>query len=365
MVFNNATLRSGVELRRGDVISQIDQMPPDEWVSQILSPYFIAPGDERSRLVMEYNHLNHKIAQAGALVEFKRCGDLTGCDEAKVETFEVDFAELVGVPFWQGKLEASMFESGFCEYRFDDGSPLQTPASEYSKLVKIEHKSQLTEIEFNGFASPSQVPEWAAAITQGFEQQSQQILIDHRSGFGGSPSGLHLILDYLVDEADYQKSVTLPWFGVDDDNAQVQSAIDCNLALTSFFECGWVWRFNRGEHVDSFVTQESKVALIVGWGVSASDFLLRILNERNAPTRTFGISRFPGGYGTIAFLPYLLGEFEPPRIQIQDAKFFFQQPTEFESGDGAIPQQVVLQKQSDAIQGLDTIVIAAETWLSE
>ena len=365
MVFNDAVLQSGVELKKGDVISLIDNMPPSEWIQQVRSPYYIAPGDERSRLVMEYNMLNHKIAQAGALVEFKRCDEISGCDDASVETFEVNFAELIGAPFWQGDLESWMFDSGFCEYRFDDGAPLEISPSEYSDLVKVDHNDRLTEIEFNGFASPSRTPEWAAAITQGFEQQAEQILIDHRSGFGGSPSGLHLVLDHLVDEIDYEKSITLSWFGTVEDSAQVQSAIDCNLALTSIYECGWVWRFNRGDHVDSYATQESRVALIVGWGVSGSDFLLRILNERKAPTKTFGISRFPGGYGTTAFLPYLLGEFEPPRLQIQDGKFFFQQATEFESGYGALPQEIVIQKQSDAIQGIDSIVVAAETWLSE
>jgi hypothetical protein len=365
MVFNDAVLQSGVELRKGDVISQIDNMPPSEWIDLMQSPYYIAPGDERSRLVMEYNMLNHKIAQAGALVEFKRCGEINGCDDSSIETFEVNFSELIGSPFWQGELDSWMFDSGFCEYRFDDGAPLEISSSDYSDLVMVDHSDGLTEIEFNGFASPRRTPEWASSITQGFEQQAEQILIDHRSGFGGSPSGLHLVLDHLVDGIDYEKSVTLPWFGTEDDTAQVQSAIDCNLELTSIYECGWVWRFNRGDHVDSYATQESKVALMVGWGVSGSDFLLRILNERQAPTKTFGISRFPGGYGTIAFLPYLLGEFEPPRLQIQDGKFFFQQATEFESGYGALPQEIVLQKQSDAIQGIDSIVVAAKTWLSE
>ena len=91
--------------------------------------------------------------------------------------------------------------------------------------------------------------------------------------------------------------------------------------------------------------------------------MLRILQERKAETRVFGISVLPGGYGTTSLLPNLLNEFRAGRIQIQDGMFEFQQWTNFESGFGAAPDQFVLQKQSDAIKGVDSIILAAKNWL--
>jgi hypothetical protein len=363
MVFNQTSLVNGVILKAGDIITSIDGIEPHQWVEKVRSPYFIAPGDVESRLVMQYHNLSHLIAQSGALVEFKRCEIESGCSVEQVEVFNVDFAELVGEPYWKAELSPWMFENGFCDFRFDEGEPLRISDVEFSKQVISNKSNAMTEIQFNGFHHPASNPVWHASFEGALADSPTNILIDHRFGFGGSPTGLHYILDNFIGPDDYKKTATMSWHGTLDEETHVQSALDCNQLLTSQYECGWVWSYKQGSYVVDTATQDSKLALVYGWGVSASDFLMRILQERSAETRVFGISTLPGGYGTTNHLPNLLNEFEPGRLQVQDGMFEFKQWSEFESGIGAIPDQFVYQKQSDAIKGIDSIILAAETWL--
>ena len=363
MVFNDSKLVNGVALMAGDVITTIDGLAPEEWIKIIRSPYNIAPGDEASRLVFQYHSLNQLLAQAGALVEFKRCDIEGGCSTNQVETFEVDFSEIIGSPYWRGEFSSWMFDNGFCDFRFDEGSPIQISDSEFSRQITSQESESITEIQFNGFHHPVTEPEWEAGFVNALASTPSNILIDHRFGFGGSPKGLHYVLDNFIGNEDYKTTATISWHGTLDDSTHIQSALDCNQSLTSIYECGWLWRFNQGDFLVDADTHNSKLAVVYGWGLSASDFMLRILSERSAETRTFGISTLPGGYGTTSFLPNLLNEFRGGRIQIQDGMFEFQQWTNFESGFGATPQQIVFQKQSDAIKGVDSIILAARTWL--
>ena len=255
MVFSNASLMNGVQLKAGDIITSIDGLAPEQWVERVRSPYYIAPGDENSRLVMQYHYLNQLLAQAGALVEFQRCEIDSGCSADQVDVFEVDFAEIIGDPYWRGELAAWMYEGGFCDFRFDEGEPLQISDYEFSRQVSSEKSESITEIQFNGFHHPVSLPEWKAGFEGALADNPSNVLIDHRFGFGGSPKGLHFVLDNFIGQDDYKTTATMSWHGTLDEEAQVQSALDCNQKLTSLYECGWVWRFNQGEFLIDTETQ--------------------------------------------------------------------------------------------------------------
>jgi hypothetical protein len=366
MVFNQHTLTNGVELQPGDILWRIDGIDPQQWAQQTKSPHTVAPGDKRSRLAYQYHILNQTLAQTGAVVDFRRCVDPSGCDENSTIDFQVNFSDILAERYWAGNFESNMFENGFCDYRFDQGAPIQISDQAFADQMQVTQHDHYTEIQFTSFKSPHSSPAWTDGIDEALKDAPEQVLIDHRSGWGGSPGGLSYFLDYLIGNEDYQFLMTMPWYETFDEEAIIQQQELCTDAMNGdIFGCGWVWRFNQGKYLAEPPSKNSRVAFVTAWGLSGSDFMLRIMQERSGPTRTFGSSTFPGGYGTTSYIPSLINEIYPARVQMQDVAFQFKQKSLFESGYGATPEEIVLQKQSDAIQGVDSIIQAATAWLNQ
>jgi len=115
------------------------------------------------------------------------------------------------------------------------------------------------------------------------------------------------------------------------------------------------------------------LAIVIGQDVSGNDFLTEVLRYREAPTRIFGSPATYGAFGTVIGLPGLLGEFSGGAVQVSDS-IFFAEPWEFGSdgelprfttGIGVPPDELLLQRQSDAMIGVDTVLTRAEAWLEE
>jgi hypothetical protein len=91
------------------------------------------------------------------------------------------------------------------------------------------------------------------------------------------------------------------------------------------------------------------------------------MSVRSSSTRIFGMGPTYGGYGAFTGISTLDLGFLGGSLQRHDAFFAPGDalPTvfAFESGSGVWPDEVVLQKQSDAMAGVDTVVTAAKAWL--
>lgn len=109
------------------------------------------------------------------------------------------------------------------------------------------------------------------------------------------------------------------------------------------------------------------VAAVFGHAASSTEVAWHILNRREAPTRTFGYAAGIGALGTICSLTRMNGELRIQRLQCSD-----QQITGTDGArsgwlteDFLEPDERVYQKQSDAINGIDTVIARAEAWLAE
>jgi hypothetical protein len=107
----------------------------------------------------------------------------------------------------------------------------------------------------------------------------------------------------------------------------------------------------------------------MGYAISSNDFLARFTAARGAETRIFGMGPSQGAFGLLCDLPAYLDESRSGSYQCQDTVFSESGATAqdledgFATGAGVVPDEVVLQRQSDARQGRDTMLEAARQWL--
>jgi hypothetical protein len=115
------------------------------------------------------------------------------------------------------------------------------------------------------------------------------------------------------------------------------------------------------------VAAGTKVAVLNGMDVSGNDFTTRLFQYRTAPTRIFGGVSM-GGFGPIVGLPASPFDDSGGSMQLWDTVFLAHPGdplTGFASGTGVTPDADILERQSDAVQGIDTVLVAARAWLLE
>jgi hypothetical protein len=136
--------------------------------------------------------------------------------------------------------------------------------------------------------------------------------------------------------------------------------------------CGGAWRWVLSAESERAITPgvaaDTRLAILNSYDVSGNDYTSRILSYRSGPTLIFGPAPSFGAFGPINNLPPHLGELSGGSLQHHDTLFLVatDDPTEeFATGIGVAPDVVVLQRQSDAVQGVDTMIEAARAWLLE
>jgi len=110
-----------------------------------------------------------------------------------------------------------------------------------------------------------------------------------------------------------------------------------------------------------------KLAVLLGDDVSGNDFLSQLLTYR-APglTRFFGQCPTRGAFGVIWALPAYGSEVAGGSFQVHDSIF---RPSanaafteDFRTANGVPPTEIVRQRQSDLLRGIDTVLEAGLAW---
>ena len=87
------------------------------------------------------------------------------------------------------------------------------------------------------------------------------------------------------------------------------------------------------------------------------------------PLRIFAPHPTSGAFGAIMSLPPLWTGYSGGSLQYQDTRFATSVSelgkARWESGHGVEPDAVVVEKLSDALNGIDTLLTVATAWLSE
>jgi len=111
----------------------------------------------------------------------------------------------------------------------------------------------------------------------------------------------------------------------------------------------------------------TKIAWLNTRDVSANDFMPRLLKARTG-FQIFAPHPTSGAFGAVLSVAPVATGWSGRSIQIQDARFAASiddlPSARWESGNGVEPDVVVVQKLSDSLAGVDTIVKTATAWLA-
>jgi hypothetical protein len=205
------------------------------------------------------------------------------------------------------------------------------------------------------------------------------MLLDERRGDGGSLAAVHWLTDFFFPPGDYPANVVVPWlwdFEADTELRRAMFACSRDVGWPGFgyFVCGGVLvsdhAFLNGTHPAPNVAASTRLAILTGVDGSGNDWLtynLRVLRP-DQTTRVFGPVPLFGAYGELANLPMHRVGFYGGSFQMTGGVILGSEADPLDvqvGGRGVEPDEVVLQRQSDAVRGVDTQVEAAMRWLRE
>lgn len=372
MVFQvSASNPAGEGLARGDVLTAVDGLDWKAWRT-LAARWFSYPGDPAGLDVMTAAQVLDAAVRAGATVTFTRCAeaapDGSGC-AVDLETVEVDYATVAGEPMWAGTPPAWASEALGCDYRFERMAPVSGDPTDYLLASSAVHDG-VTWLMFNGFPDPDYYygRDWAAALTEALGAGPARVVVDERTGYGGAATGLNYLASFFLGDLDFYLMELYPQLDWPLDAGLVDDLRSCYASSYDFEACGMFeqWSVSDTSNGNQRAAAASRTALLLSMDVSGNDFFTKLMTYRAADTRIFGPTGTWGAFGPIIDLPAHIGELSGGSFQIQDTKFRasgLDPDPEFATGTGIAPDEVVLQKQSDALKGVDTLVEAAKAWV--
>lgn len=373
---------AAADLRVGDVLVAVDGLPPTEWMARA-DRYLRYPGDPRGRDYVTTEQLPEAALATGAVLTFERCNRPSGtpCPTGFVETIEVDLAALAAGVWTRDGLNWP--NSIGCDFRFR--RDIFDPNVFRGQFIGARDfdNGTLRSILLNGVSPNARVDNngtsWDEAAVQALTDLPSRVLIDERTGNGGTFEGVIRILNPFFPNNVEPLVQLVPQMRPELDPLTFEAYLNCLQApsplplsppLAASIACGNYSVLGLLVPGSFRATAaNARVAIVNGRDVSGNDFLPRAFQDRpTGQTRIFGAVPTYGAFGPVYTLPRLLQENAQGRVQIQDSAFFNfnQQPNfTFETGFGVEPDEVILQTQSDAVRGVDTILEAAKAWLRQ
>ena len=356
-------------LQEGDVLVDVDGLDPVDWM-HLADRLLQHGGDPAGDVSVLTPSLMLAAAQTGATLTFERCtpsSPTTPCDAGDVDMFSFDLAELIGVAALSTDTPVWAYDAPLCDHRFR--RQVQGDPSAYA-FAGSRRQGGITTLLINGVpgSQGDDGADWHAEVTSTLAAQPDKLILDQRTGHGGTIEGVDALVSYLVDGNDYYAVDLLSWWETPVTYVEKQRTMNCSLSTSWLVSCAgdhrWPWAaFSVGNGQAS----STKLAVLNVRDVSGNDYTSRILQMRSGQTRIFGHGAADVAYGVIYRLPRLPGSVDGGSVQIHDTLFLASTADpnlDFQTALGVRPDEEVFQKQSDALLGRDTVVEAARSWLN-
>lgn len=354
----------GARLLPGDALTSIDGLPVSEWV-ELSSRDLRYPGDPRGRDFIVAPDILNAAIDAGSTLTFERCSRETGpCTEAQVETITIDTAELTAS--YRGGAEPSWWRAGSaCDFRFSLPFSVSGQGDTGSNGVFFSDFRGVRSIVIDGVIGFGR---WRRQAIDATTSLPGRIVLDQRTGGGGTFDGVSILTAPFLSTAERPFVQVFPQVEPDLTQDSRLQFLRCAAEGGERNQCGNFFVLPlQGQSNPPSRVPGARVAVVNGRDVSGNDYLARALKDRvNGPTRIFGAVPTYGAFGPIISLPSLMEELRGGSVQLQDTLFVLDgtdRNLDFTTGIGVEPDEIVYQRQSDAVAGRDTLLQAADAWV--
>lgn len=333
-------------LRSGDRLVRVDGRHPIDWARSMIDvSWSLGSASNHSTFAEHAAALRSLISRYASTIEVVRCSEF-GC--GALETIEV-----LSIP---PLADGEEFASQLCDNRptrhvagapsdhqgadgvfagFLENVPLQ------EKFFGIEWDSLYTTTGQDGIG-----PALSKAVARIGTEGATGVILDHRRGTGGTLAGPNILWNYAV------KRKPLTFFESRRRAEDEQPSLADGKALFAESVAN-----GSVDYAGSKVANPVPTALLITSDISASDWLpLGLKGASNV--RLFGPYETSGAFSTRLALGYWLGmsfTLASGDTYVEDGRTI--------NGFGVPPDEVVLPRQSDLVQGKDTVFEAALAWL--
>ena len=362
-------------LHVGDMLTEVDGMAPDAWVTAMKARYSpMLPDDPASEPTGRGTELADLLSRFATSATFSSCTAAGACTTVMVAPAKIAHAILTGA----GPSSATTF-SRTCSPRFVDAISTWTPADDDAPfdVPQYAQVGGLATVELDGFQGAEDTSDpsdpyhaWAAPFDAAFAAGTN-VLIDARQGHGGAFVLGNWLAQQIRGTADPYDAFAAPRgdFDLADPAWLFDPSLAACLGTSSSTDtmCGWI----SGAASDSSTLASPpagavKVAWVNGNDLSMNDITPWKLKGA-ANVQIFGPHPTTGAVGEVSDLPPIVGSYKMGSLQTLDIRFGQDFATAVASpwatGTGVPPDQVVTQKVSDLLTGHDTVLEAARAWL--
>jgi hypothetical protein len=341
------------KLKEGDMLVSVDGLSPYDWIDAV-PRYPHVFGDPESARILALENLITTALRSGATLRFARCDQATPCTAGEVTYLEFDLAKIFGELYWKGIPPPWQPQRKTCDWRFRRASN--------AAYAGFSDEEGIRTLLINGAYN---INTWMSTVTKALSPPPGALILDQRRAMGGEILAVLQLVSLLVSPDDLHAMEFVPWIDSGLDSDLLKTFRDCLLKTPSHGACGYFEHIEIGAFVSS-VAKDTPVALLNAHDVSANDFIAKALTYRTAPTRIFAPGPTLGGFGPIMQMPLMFGEIVYGGFQYTDS-IFLASPSDTNmdllTGAGVKPDEIVIQKQSDAVQGIDTVTVRATAWL--
>ncbi|MGZ3453943.1 MAG: hypothetical protein ACXVEF_30335 [Polyangiales bacterium] len=356
---------TGVPLKPGDIVTSIDKQDPIAWADAIFPGIDrTSTNDPRSWLGTHAQDLAIAITTYAKTFTVTRCASSTKCtgDDKQEITIEVSpkvVDHLLANGGWGDSIEyfgcSPRFVDSVADFDMDPGD---------GDLITPRTVDGIVNVQFDGFSGTDT---WKPKMSSVFDPKPAKVLMDARQGNGGTGDNVEHLLGLMRGGAEPVGFITVvngAWndpspadlfdrYGTCVDGSGGGS-LDCQLGAWGFFSSGTA----SGDG--------SKIAWLNTVDVSANDYMPRLLKGRSK-LQIFAPVPTSGAFGAITSFASFMPGWGGGSLQFQDSRFAADYTSlltsRWESSHGVEPDVVIAQKQSDAIDGKDTMLNAARAWL--
>ena len=372
LVFSKTSLHPpSAPFRVGDALVRIDGESVNDWRARLVHRLRYN-GDRENAEYAESLQLARVAAITGARLEFARCDGPEPCAQQDVQTLVYDAAE-AAEGIWQNAPPQWRNNGAPCDGRF---LRLSTGPQSYGDgYFESQQIRGATVVMIN--ATPATfVPQhlaWIRGVDRAFGPGPARAIIDQRVGNGGGFEAISHMIRYLDPNGVAPAHFLMPWLGAFEGRTDVLEAmLACGQSFPSSLQFLWCGgsRFETSplSHPGPGNAATTRVAVLTGRNVSGNDFLTYHLSRRSTPTRIFGPGPTFGAFGIIMSLPQHGLGLTGGGLQATDGAVLASPNAPLDarlSGPGVPPDEIVLQRQSDALRGVDTMMEQAHAWLVE
>lgn len=369
----SATSEIARQVEIGDALVSIDGMSVAEY-SDAARRYIAYFGDADARAVVTAPMVLNAAATIGSVLRFARptCAPRTPvqhCAPDEVTFIDIDLGQ-AEASAWQGSSPGWLADDITCDYRFHRA--FAEPAGTQYAFAGSQDEDGIRTLQINGVPSGYSRAgrRWFQAVTDALSSSPERLILDQRTGYGGGIDAVDHLMSYLVGPQDFDRMALITQTAQPIDEPMLRRLQSC--ASQASTEGGWNdcgnfidWQLGGGEQTAAAET--SRLAILVGFDISGNDYVTKLATyRRTGATRIFGGAPTAGAFGVIWSLPAVGYELSGGSIQVQDTIFrdaYLDRNLEFQTSTGVAPHELVLQRQSDAIRDIDTVVQAATAWL--